>query len=331
MDTVRQQISSIYSRSAIPDGTQYMDLAGKTAEILRSEDERLRPQDRGGESGGLLLLGAIISDIPTIIVPDLHARMEFITALLDYCPEEESVLSSLSGNSIRIVFLGDGFHSERRGIKRWNRAYREFLAGNILSPGMHDEMRESLGLMEMVMVLKCSFPQQVHFLKGNHENIKNEEGGGNHPFYKFADEGEMVRDYILEQYGPEFLDTYSMFEKALPLCAIGERFMASHAEPRFFYDEKKLVNCRFFPEVVEGLTWTGNDEAEPGSVQRMLEYYLPGVADSLYFGGHRTVDACYALRAEDRFVQIHDPNAYRIAIVPSDRSFDLKTDIRSVR
>ena len=48
------------------------------------------------------------------------------------------------------------------------------------------------------------------------------------------------------------------------------------AEPRTFYARDRVVAYRDDPEVVAGLTWTDNDEAEPGSVQLMLEHYLGG-------------------------------------------------------
>ena len=93
-------------------------------------------------------------------------------------------------------------------------------------------MRESLGLMEMVMECKSAFPGRFHFLKGNHENIANEEGGGNHPFVKFALEGFMVADYmrLLLRRRRSWPATTS-FEKELPLLAVGSGFLASHAEP----------------------------------------------------------------------------------------------------
>ena len=70
--------------------------------------------------------------------------------------------------------------------------------------------------------------------------------------------------------------------------------------------------------MVSGLTWTDNDEAEGGSVQRMLAHYL-GESESShgwYFTGHRPVSGRYRLRAEGRLVQIHDPEKFIIAHQP---------------
>ena len=160
-------------------------------------------------------------------------------------------------------------------------------------------MREGLGTMEMVMETKLAFPAHFHFLKGNHENIANEEGEGNFPFRKFALEGAMVEDYLRRFYGEETLGTWARFEKQLPLLAVGSPFLASHAEPRDFYPRDRVVGYRDDPEVVAGLTWTDNDEAEPGSVAGMLEHYLGlEAAAARYFGGHRPIGGAYGLRAD---------------------------------
>lgn len=49
----------------------------------------------------------------------------------------------------------------------------------------------------MIMVLKTGFPAHFHFLKGNHENIKNDLGGGNSPFRKLVSEGKKNSTFSL--------------------------------------------------------------------------------------------------------------------------------------
>ncbi|MDR1747942.1 MAG: hypothetical protein LBR47_02665, partial [Spirochaetaceae bacterium] len=237
---------------------------------------------------------------------------------------------ALSDGTARLLCLGDAFHAESRARGRWELSYAEFLEGNYTSPPMTEEMAENFALMEMILRCKCAFPEQVHFLRGNHENILNEEGDGGHPFRKFAEEGEMVRRFIIRRYGKLFLETYALLEKSFPLCAIGERFIASHAEPARFYSKEELINTRTHPDVAEGLIWTGNGDAAEGSVGRMLAAYLPSIPDALYFGGHRPVSGTFSLRAENRFVQLHNPRAQSAAIVPPDRRFDPDTDIKEI-
>ena len=41
-----------------------------------------------------------------------------------------------------------------------------------------------------LLLLKINFPQNFHFLKGNHENIYNITENGDFAFKKIADEGQ---------------------------------------------------------------------------------------------------------------------------------------------
>jgi hypothetical protein len=190
-------------------------------------------------------------------------------------------------------------------------------------------MMESLGLMEMVIELKMAFPNNFHFLKGNHENIANEEGFGNHPFRKFAFEGHMVARWVQTFYGKDFIDSYYEFEKNLPLFVIGRNFIISHAEPLYFFEREAIVEYRNNPDVVEGLTWTANDEADPESVSQMLDYYLEMEEEEqcYYFGGHRPVTDLYNIRAEGKYVQIHNPAKFSMVLIKPEGSINLDEDI----
>ena len=172
----------------------------------------------------------------------------------------------------------------------------------------------------------------IVFLKGNHENIANEQGEGNYPFLKFANEGLMVRIYMEHFYGEEILGVYAGFEKRFPLLAVGGNFLASHAEPAWFIPREEVIEYRRRPQVVYGLTWTDNGEAEAGSVQQMLEHYLGEEAGegALHFGGHRPVRGGYNLRSDDRYVQIHDPDRFVVAELPAGQPIDLDRDIREL-
>jgi hypothetical protein len=183
-----------------------------------------------------------------------------------------------------------------------------------------------------VMEAKCWFPENFHFLKGNHENITNEEGEGNHPFRKFSYEGIMVLEYVSRFYGDDFLDSYYEFEKALPLLAVGKNFLVSHAEPFRFFGREEVIEYRSNPEVTEGLTWTANNAAEQESVEEMLEEYI-GCSDEdpcYYFGGHRPVNGLYNRRAGGKYVQIHNPGKFVVATIGVDEPIYLERDIKEI-
>jgi hypothetical protein len=329
MHSLLNDLEKIAAHRKLPESEAYLELVEKTIDVLEHEALSIRPQDSSGLSGGLL---TFCENIPTVIVPDLHGRTDFFLNILKYpLFKGKMLLESLAEGTARLLCLGDAFHGERRAKARWKRAHKSFLQGDSTGPAMRQEMAENFALMEMIMRCKCAFPQYVHFLKGNHENILNEEGEGNHPFLKYAEEGEMVLDFVLWQYGKPFLETYARLEKSFPLCVIGERFLASHAEPERFYSKEELINTRNFPDVILGLTWTDNGAASKNSVGKMLSTYLPLVPDAMYFGGHRHVEGQFALRAENRFIQIHNAERQHIAIVPADRRFDPETDIKPIK
>jgi hypothetical protein len=242
------------------------------------------------------------------------------------------VLDRLAEGSIQVVCVGDGFHAEGRAAARWEEALEEFRNGYRRHEAMDAEMQESLGLMEMVMELKIAHPRYFHFLKGNHENITNEQGEGNFPFMKFANEGLMVLVYVRSFFGEDVLQAHASFEKRLPLLAVGRNFLVSHAEPAGYFSREDLLEYRERPEVVYGLTWTDNGEAEDGSVDEMLTGYLgeEQAQRAYYFGGHRPVRGRFAARAGGRYLQIHNPESYVAAVLPGEGEIDPERDIRVI-
>ena len=319
-------LERIARRPAPPEPAALADAARRARDALAGELPDRRPTDAQGRPGGLIRLDP---QLPTLIVPDLHARLDFFSSLLGRrLQAEAAVLEELAAGSLQVLCLGDGMHAEARAATRWEKALREFRGGFRRHTAMDEEMRESLGLMELVMELKCAFPSFFHFLKGNHENIANEEGGGNHPFAKFALEGELVVDYMRRFYGDDVLAAFYRFEKDLPLLAVGRAFLASHAEPAELYTPEQVVDYRERSKVVEGMTWTGDGSAEPGSVERMLEHYLGCTQSCYYFGGHRPVYGRYRLAG--RYVQIHDPARWAVALIPAAGEIDLERDILDI-
>jgi hypothetical protein len=341
-----QSIRAAAERSKPPEPAPYLAILQAATAALAAEDAVLRRPDSSGRPGGLLRLHP---GLPTIIVPDLHARRDFLMALLDSrppagfmavpastdspaeadpdSPGTAPVFKLLAAGNLQILCLGDGFHAESRAIARWRSAYREFTHAYRAHKAMDQEMTESLGLMEMVMIAKAAFPGHFHFLKGNHENVLNETGNGNYGFYKFVDEGAMVRAYLDRFYGQAFVEAYAAFEKRLPLFAVGSRFAAAHAEPARAYTEAELIDAALLPDVVEGLTWTGNDEASPGSVAVMLEHFLPGVQNPRYISGHRPVSGLYHERSGGLHLQIHNPDRQVVAWVRADRDMEPQRDM----
>ncbi len=322
-----RDLVGIYKRDSLPGSENYLEKTKCALEILENEAEEHRPYSLRGLPGGLVYLK---KDIPTVIVPDLHARMNFfLSVLLHEITEGQTVSEQLAAGSVQVVCVGDGFHAEGRAIKRWMAAYEEFKGGYKHHKNIDEEMRESLGVMEMVMEVKSHFPSHFHFLKGNHENISNEHGEGNYPFMKFVNEGLMVSLYMQHFYDEDLISEYYKLEKSLLLMAVGRNFIISHSEPQTLFSSEQVIEYRDCPDVIYGLTWTDNDSADEGSVREMLRYYL-GEEEwntCYYFGGHRPVKNGYRLRAGGKYVQIHDPGRFVIAVIRKEGDIDLDRDI----
>lgn len=323
---LEKELIAIFRRDNLPEADRMINLTAEVNGVLISEDPGLRPRDESDLPGGIIFLDR---SLPAIIVPDIHARLDFVlSVLLQKCKDGGNALERLFRNELQIVCLGDGMHSEGRSIMRWKAASAEFFNNYSDHENMDDEMRESLGVMEMVLRVKNACPRNFHFLKGNHENISNEEGNGNYPYIKYAYEGEMVASYLEKFYGQNFIGHYYQFERNLPLMAAGKNFLVSHAEPASFYTRDEIINYRKNPEVVEGLTWTDNDAADNGSIACMLTEYLDwDFSRSFYFGGHRPVDELYNIRAGGKYVQIHNPDKFIIAKIDQMKDINLDEDI----
>ena len=335
-------IEKILLDKTLPQHDELLTLVESCVSLLEDEDEKIRPKmstERKNKkiSGGLLDFRSVQQGRPVIVVPDLHARTYFLRDILNkkiFVGEQKtelSVLQCLEQELIYVVCVGDLFHSELRCYDRWKNAFLEYRKGNILSDAMKEEMVENLRLLEMVIKTKLAFPSSFHFLKGNHENILNEEGRGNHSFYKMAREGSMVYDFMQEFYGDALLYIISCFEHALPICAVFNNLVVSHAEPYFTVGKTKIINYKKNPDVVLALTWTSNDSAERGSVSKSIRNLVgKNCREVTWIGGHRPVRGKFALRQRGKYVQIHNPDEENVAFVESGRKFNPESDIISV-
>ena len=317
----------------LPHHDYLFDLADRTAGLLESECSSWRPCTAEKRIGGLLdFTDPRVEPLPVIVVPDLHARSFFISNLLNYqlpldfteTKKPLTVLEALEKDKVRVICVGDLLHSELRCRDRWLGAQEEFLQDVFNGPNMMQEMVESLTLLSKVMELKCAFPANFHILKGNHENIMNVRSPSNFPFRKFANEGEMVRVFMENEYGDDVTMVIFCFENALPLVASLPNAVISHAEPIISFTREQIINGMNNDQVITGLTWTENNAAEEGSVLAMLQeltVYKQGRIPR-YIAGHRPVKGMYLLRQQGNFVQIHNPEKQHIALIYKDKNFN---------
>ena len=331
-------MESGYSREEIPealeailkrgDNTSWSGLKPvlqRAIKTLRDEDPGKRPQNSSGSPGGLVKLerGGYF-----IIIPDLHGRMDFFRSVLNWNGfSGRSVTADMIDGRAQVVCVGDAFHSESRGKARWQKAMKEWVSGYKNHKNMDMEMAENLGLLEMIAVVKTAFPNQFHFLKGNHENIANEMGEGNYPFRKFVYEGDMVKAWVDKFLGEELFKLIYLWEKSLPLMAEGPDFLVSHCEPGRPMTREDVIDAYENEEVIYNLTWVDNGAAVPGSVSETLNNFGITQPEGRIFGGHRPVSGDYSLRQNGRYVQINTPTKWVFAAFTDMEIFNPERDI----
>ena len=331
---LKETIKSYCGREGLPSEEELTDLLDTTISTLEAEERTYRPLADDGNVGGLLDFQQ--DSLPLVIVPDLHARQDFLPSLLSYRFEGlPPLLSALNQNLVRVICVGDAVHTEIPELvyERWRQSYRNWMNGNIDCPSMRQEMKECFATIMTVMALKNAFPANFHFLKGNHENILNKNGGGDYSFRKYVQEGEMVRDFVRAVYSDMVLHLLSCYEGLLPIVAIFRNMGVSHAEPGRAHTREQIINYHADDDVILDFTWTANDAAEEGSVAQQFSLLggSPEKERVLWCGGHRPIEGKYFLRQDGAYLQLHNPFEMNVAFINPQKDFDPQTDIISIR
>ena len=338
MDKDLKYFKELLFKSQLPDHDFLFNLAEKCSVIMETEFTDYRPPSDSGIPGGVLDYRN--SSLPLVVVPDIHARPKFVYNILKYPLTEDflgtdksyTVLEALDKKLINLVCVGDALHSEHSSIIRWFAISTEFKFGITTGTAMTEEMKDGLNTICSLMELKCLYPENFQFLKGNHENIMNKSSEGDYGFRKYADEGKMVRTFITDYYGDDVLYILSCVEYDMPLIFVNQNCVISHAEPKKGFTKNQLINARADGTVVEGLTWTDNDAAEDGSVELVIKNLaeMNDIENYIYLGGHRPVSGLYKLRQNGKYIQFHNPGEQHVALVKNGQKFDPDFDLVDV-
>ena len=121
----------------LPSYDSISSLADKVCRVLLKEDASYRPLNCMGEPGSLLEL----PPLPTVIIPDIHARPDFISNILSCTLPEQNltVLQALKEKKINVICVGDAVHSELYS-SRWELISLEFEKGDHTGFYMQQEM-----------------------------------------------------------------------------------------------------------------------------------------------------------------------------------------------
>ena len=184
--------------------------------------ESFRPLDERGRPGGVVKLP---EKVTPIIVGDLHAQVDNLLTLLS----QNDFLNALETGSAALVILGDAIHSEE--------------------DGRLDEMDSSLLITDLILRLKLRFPQQVFYIRGNHDSFSRD-------VFKFGIAQCLVWEHaVRDKRGPAYHEEMKRFYDLLPYVLLSEGYVACHAAPiktRFNMD--MLVNIHRNPGLVRELT-----------------------------------------------------------------------------
>ena len=139
LDCFINHLHEINDSNSFPEECEFQLFLDKSLSTLENESPSYRPVGSDCKPGGLLDFSS--EKIPSIIVPDIHARADFLLKLLDFKIEDESVLSLLNEKKIFVICVGDAFHSEMRGYERWIAAYKDWSMDVYAGQPMQEEMK----------------------------------------------------------------------------------------------------------------------------------------------------------------------------------------------
>lgn len=186
------------------------------------EKEPLRPRNSEGMPGGVVSLPKKM--IP-IILGDLHAQVENLLTILSH----NEFLEMMGDGKAAMVFLGDAVHSEMDGEL--------------------EEMESSLLIMDFIFRLKLWFPQQVFYIRGNHDSFSEEIGKEGVP------QGLLWAKAVKSTRGEAYKKAMERFYELLPYVALSNSYVACHAAPpKSKVSMDMLVNIHSYPSLMQQLT-----------------------------------------------------------------------------
>ncbi len=181
------------------------------------ERERYRPLNSEGHPGGLIEIPE--EKIP-IIVGDLHAQVNNLLKILT----ENRFLDALEAESACLIILGDAVHSE--------------------IPGEMRTMEDSILIMDIILTMKKRFPDNVFYLRGNHDSFASSISKDTVP------QGVVMQQQLLDLRGKEYMNEMARYYELLAYVITSKNFVACHAGPSHKkVTRSKLINLHKHPKI----------------------------------------------------------------------------------
>ncbi len=208
------------------------------AEVYREPDDE-------GAPGGVIRFP---DDMTVVIMGDIHTRVDNLLRVIT----EGGLLAALERGDACLVLLGDLVHSQEDGEL--------------------EDMESSIFILDIFCMLKRRFPENVFYIRGNHESFSPDVGKGGVP------QGVLFRKLLKERRGKAYVSEIETLFNSLAFVIHGNDFAGCHGAPvRSRVDRNTLVNIQRYPGIQNELVWNrlrqGNRPAGygKGSVRRFRQ------------------------------------------------------------
>ena len=201
-------------KQSYPERLQRLNSYATTLKLLT--DRKIDPGLGGNVLGSQIDLLGLSSDIPVLIVGDLHGEIYNLRRILF----DRNNLDRIARGEAVLLLLGDLVHPEHGDL---------------------GQMGSSIQLHEFYMNLKTRYPHHVFSLVGNHDPIyewtfKKKAIEGSEPVLQSSLYREHLYRILIEGganpfESVEYLNKYAQQTELLAFFAIGQRFTALHAGP----------------------------------------------------------------------------------------------------
>jgi len=160
-----------------------------------------------------------------VLVADMHAQVDNLLTVLS----QNAFLAALEDGQAALIILGDAVHCELDGQLR--------------------EMEGSMLMMDLIFRLKLRFPEQVFYLRGNHDSFSEEMSKDGVP------QGLLWARELSERRGAAYLKAMEEFYGLLPYVVASRDFVACHAAPPTSkVSREMLVQIHRHPRLILELT-----------------------------------------------------------------------------
>lgn len=215
--------------------TRLAEILGNPKEILSAEDalklikkvngiiehEVYREKNIHDQPGGVL---SIPNKMNSIIIGDLHTQLDNLLTLLS----QNNFLSELDSKKACLIFLGDAVHPE--------------------VDNKYDEMESSMLIMDIIFKLKVCYPEQVFYLRGNHDGFSEDIGK------KGVPQGLLWEKQLKKSRGKHYIKEMQRFYDNLPFLAYSKHYICCHAgPPTSAVNLHALVNINNYPKLIKDL------------------------------------------------------------------------------